>query len=547
MKVVIVGGVAGGASCAARLRRRDESAEIIIIERGPYVSYANCGLPYHVGDIIPEEGRLLVANERLFNDNFNIAVQSLTEAKSIDADAKTIRLANIETGAETTMSYDKLVLAPGAASIKPPLPGIDLPGIFHVRTIPDARAIRAWIKGLKHRGHTQKPRAVVIGGGFIGLEMVENLVHLGVEVTLIEMSEQVLPPLDVEFARRLEERLRANGVTVALQSAVTGFSQNADQSLTIATRSGETHAADLVILSLGVRPDTALAKAAGLTIGERGGIKVDATMRTSNPDIYAVGDVVEITDVVTGAPGLVALAGPANRQGRIAADAIAGRPQSYRGTQGTAVLGLFGVTMAWTGASEKALRRLGRDDIETINLFPNSHASYYPGAKQIVLKVIFAKADGRLLGAAAFGEDGADKKIDTISAFIQMGGTVFDLEEAELCYAPQFGSAKDAINFAGMIGANVMRGDMPVAHWGSLGDDLILDVREASEVAAGAIDGARQIPLKQLRARLSELPRDRTIAVTCRSGQRAYVATRILLQNGFKAATITGGALAKER
>lgn len=547
MKVVIVGGVAGGASCAARLRRRDESAEIIIIERGPYVSYANCGLPYHVGDIIPEESRLLVANERLFNDNFNIAVQSLTEAKSIDVDAKTIRLANIETGAETTMSYDKLVLAPGAASIKPPLPGIDLPGIFHVRTIPDARAIRAWIKGLKHREHTQKPRAVVIGGGFIGLEMVENLVHLGVEVTLIEMSEQVLPPLDVEFARRLEERLRANGVTVALQSAVTGFSQNADQSLTIATRSGETHAADLVILSLGVRPDTALAKAAGLTIGERGGIKVDATMRTSNPDIFAVGDVVEITDVVTGAPGLVALAGPANRQGRIAADAIAGRPQSYRGTQGTAVLGLFGVTMAWTGASEKALRRLGRDDIETINLFPNSHASYYPGAKQIVLKVVFAKADGRLLGAAAFGEDGADKKIDTISAFIQMGGTVFDLEEAELCYAPQFGSAKDAINFAGMIGANVMRGDMPVAHWGSLGDDLILDVREASEVAADAIDGARHIPLKQLRARLSELPRDRTIAVTCRSGQRAYVATRILLQNGFKAATITGGALAKER
>lgn len=547
MRVVIVGGVAGGASCAARLRRRDESAEIIIIERGPYVSYANCGLPYHVGEIIPEEGRLLVANERLFNDNFNIAVQSLTEAKSIDADAKTIRLANVETGAETTMSYDKLVLAPGAASIKPPLPGIDLPGIFHVRTIPDARAIRAWIKGLKHREQTQKPRAVVIGGGFIGLEMVENLVHLGVEVTLIEMSEQVLPPLDVEFARRLEERLRANGVTVALQSAVTGFSQNTDQSLTISTRSGETHAADLVILSLGVRPDTALAKTAGLVIGERGGIKVDATMRTSAPDIYAVGDVVEITDVVTGAQGLVALAGPANRQGRIAADAIAGRPQSYRGTQGTAVLGLFGVTMAWTGASEKALRRLGRDDIETINLFPNSHASYYPGAKQIVLKVIFAKADGRLLGAAAFGEDGADKKIDTISAFIQMGGTVFDLEEAELCYAPQFGSAKDAINFAGMIGANVMRGDMPVTHWGKLGSDLILDVRKASEVAADTVDGARNIPLKQLRARLGELPRDQAIAVTCRSGQRAYVATRILLQNGFNAATITGGALAKER
>ncbi len=556
MKVIIVGGVAGGASCAARLRRLDEKAEILMVERGPYVSYANCGLPYHVGGVIEKESSLLVATEQTFRAQFAIDCRTRCEVVGISPKKKTVELKNHATGEVTTETYDKLVLSPGAAPIRPPLPGIDLPGIFSVRTVPDAREIREWIE----RGssdstgeHTSSgfqaldktKRAVVVGGGYIGLEMAENLVHRGLEVTLVEMLDQVMAPLDPECARLVERHLEKHGVRLALDDAVAGFKQTASGSLEVLTKSGKAHPADIVILAIGVRPETALAKMAGLEIGQRGGIRVDEQMRTSDPDIFAVGDAVEVKDFVTGEWSLIPLAGPANRQGRIAADVIAGRDSRFRGTQGTSVIGVFGATVATTGANEKLLTRLGQKDFEKIYLFPNSHAGYYPGAKTIVLKVIFRKSDGRLLGAQALGQDGVEKRIDALAMAIQMGATVYDLEEAELCYAPPFGSAKDPVNFAGMVPADVLRGDMPLCHWDSVDGGFLLDVRNPPELAVESVPGAVNIPLPELRARLGELPRDREILVICRSAQRAYYATRILLQNGFKARNISGGMMSR--
>jgi NADPH-dependent 2,4-dienoyl-CoA reductase/sulfur reductase-like enzyme/rhodanese-related sulfurtransferase len=558
MKVVIVGGVAGGASCAARLRRLDEKAEIIMVERGPYVSYANCGLPYHVSGVIAKESSLLVGSEQMFRGIFGIDARTNCEAIAVSPKKKTVELRNVTTGEVTTESYDKLVLSPGAPSVRPPLPGIDLPGIFEVRTVPDARAIREWIErgteflagmfsysGIQFAKPTR--RAVVIGGGFIGLETAENLIHAGFEVTLVEMLDQVLAPLDREFARLVEEHVKRHGVRLALGDGVAGFKQLEDGALEVRTKSGKAHPADIVILALGVRPDTALAKAAGLEIGERGGIRVDEHMRTSDPDIFAVGDAVEVKDFVTGQWSLVALAGPANRQGRIAADVIAGRTSRFRGTQGTSIIGLFGGAVAWTGASEKTLKKLGDKDFEKIYLFPNAHAGYYPGAKMLGLKVIFRKSDGRLLGAQAIGEDApaVDKRISAFAVAIQMGATIHDLEEAELCYAPQFGSAKDPVNFAGMVAADVLDGDMPLAHWEDTKSAFLLDVRQPVELVVESVPGAINIPLPQLRSRLGELPREREILVICRSAQRAYYATRILLQNGFKARNISGGMLAR--
>jgi NADPH-dependent 2,4-dienoyl-CoA reductase/sulfur reductase-like enzyme/rhodanese-related sulfurtransferase len=554
MKVIVVGGVAGGASCAARLRRLDEKAEILMVERGPYVSYANCGLPYRVGNVIEKDESLIVFNEQMFRAFFRIDVRTKTEAVAISPKEKTVTLRNVESGEETTESYDKLVLSPGAASVRPPLPGIDLPGIFHVRTVPDALNIREWIEkgspflaGMHRYSGFQtvrpKTRAVVVGGGFIGLEMVENLVHRGFEVTLVEMADQVLPPVDQEHARVVEAYLEKHGVRVALDDGVAGFKEAAGGGIDVETQSGKTYPADIVILAIGVRPDTTLAKTAGLEIGERGGIRVDDQMHTSNPDIFAVGDAVEVKDFVTGEWSLIALAGPANRQGRIAADVIAGRDSRFRGTQGTAIIGLFGASIAWTGTSEKALKRLGDTDYEKIYLYPNSHAGYYPGAKPIAMKVLFRKSDGKLLGAQALGEDGVDKRISSLAALIQMGATVYDLEETELCYAPQFGSAKDPVNFAGMVAAGVLRGDMPINHWDSARSEFLLDVREPFELAVENVPEAVNIPLGQLRSRLDELPRDKEINVFCRSAQRSYYATRILLQNGFKAKNISGGML----
>jgi NADPH-dependent 2,4-dienoyl-CoA reductase/sulfur reductase-like enzyme/rhodanese-related sulfurtransferase len=553
MKVIIVGGVAGGASCAARLRRLDESAEIIVVERGPHISYANCGLPYYVGGLIPRESKLVLADAALFKAQLNVEVRTLCEAVAIDPAANTVQLRDVATGEITTESYDTLVLSPGATPIRPPLPGIDLPGVFVVRTVPDVHAIREWMEG-----HVADPsgldtytgyqtvlpakRAVVVGGGFIGLEMAENLVRLGLDVTLVQRGPQLMSPMDPEMARYVERHVGRNGVKLALGENVTGFRPGADSTLEVLTASGKEIPADIVVMGIGVRPELGLAKTAGLAIGERGGILVDDQMRTSVPDIFAVGDAIEVRDHVTGAQAHVPLAGPANRQGRIAAEVIAGRDSRFRGTQGTAIIGVFGGAAAWTGASEKTLRRIGDTDYEKVYIYPNSHAGYYPGAQYLAMKILFRKSDGRLLGAQAVGLDGVDKRIDAFALALQFGATVYDLEEAELTYAPQFGSAKSPVNFAGMVAADVLRGDMPVVHW----DDehpFLLDVRQPAELAVEQVPGVVNIPLGQLRARLDELPRDREIHVICRSGQRAYYATRILLQNGFDARNISGGML----
>jgi len=529
-----------------------------MVERGPYVSYANCGLPYHVGGVIEKESSLIVASEQFFRMAFAIDARTNCEAIAISRKKKTVDLRNVTTGQVTTESYDKLVLSPGAPSVHPPLPGIDLPGIFHVRTVPDVKKIREWLEkgttflaGMYNYSGIQmlKPtrRAVVVGGGFIGLEMAENLVHLGFDVTLIQKLPQLLGPIDPEIARLVEGHVRRNGVKLALNDGVTSFTQLEGGALSVQTIAGKTHPADVVILAIGVRPDTALAKTAGIEIGERGGIRVDEHMRTSDPDIFAVGDAIEVKDFVTDQWSLVALAGPANRQGRIAADVIAGRNSRYRGTQGTSIIGLFGGAVAWTGVSEKMLKKIGDTDFEKLYLFPNSHAGYYPGAKMLGLKVIFRKSDGRLLGAQALGEDGpaVDKRISVLAMALQMRATVYDLEEAELCYAPQFGSAKDPVNFAGMVAADVLHGDMPLSHWDSTDKAFLLDVREPVELAVESVPGAINIPMGQLRSRLGELPRDREIRVICRSAQRAYYATRVLLQNGFKARNISGGMLSR--
>ncbi len=467
-----------------------------------------------------------------------------------------MELKDLKTGKVSTESYDKLVLSPGAAPIRPPLPGIDLPGIFSVRTVPDARCIREWLDCGKadcagmntYTGFqivTKPKRAVVVGGGFIGLEMVENLVHRGLEVTLIEKLDQVMPPLDPEMARLVGRYLVKHGVKLELGDGVAGFQKTTDGFLEVLTGSGKKHPADIVILAIGVRPETALAKIAGLEIGQRGGIRVDEHMRTSDPDIFAVGDAVEVKDFVTGQWTLIPLAGPANRQGRIVAEVIAGRDSRYRGTQGTSICQIFEGAIAQTGASEKVLIQLGNKDFEKIYFYPNSHAGYYPGAKVLAIKVLFRKSDGRLLGAQVLGEDGVPERIDSFAMAIQMGATVYDLEEAELCYAPPFGSAKDPVNFAGMVAANSLRGDMPIAHWDSVDGSFLLDVRNPPELAVESVPGAVNIPLPQLRARLKELPKDREIFVFCRSAQRAYYASRILLQNGFKVRNISGGMLSR--
>jgi NADPH-dependent 2,4-dienoyl-CoA reductase/sulfur reductase-like enzyme/rhodanese-related sulfurtransferase len=529
--------VAGGASCAARARRLDEGVEIVIFERGPYVSFANCGLPYYVGDVIQDEKKLLLSSPEQFRERFNIEVRVENEVVAIDRARGEIEVKRLATGELYRERYDALVLAPGAVPIRPPLAGIELPGIFVLRTVPDSRAIRQWIATRSAKS------AVVVGAGFIGLEAAENLARLGIKVTIIEMLDQVMPPLDAEMAEFVYRHLVDKGVDVRLSDAVAGFAQNANGSLTVSTRSGARLQADLAILSVGVRPETGLAKQAGLAIGERGGILVDAHMLTSDPRIWAVGDAVESMDYLTGASVVVPLAGPANRQGRIAADNICGRESRFRGTQATAVCGAFGLTIASTGASEKTLQRCGITAYEKVYTHPENHAGYYPGAARIHMKLLFSTKDGAILGAQAVGGDGAEKRIDVIAMAMQMFGTVYDLEEAELCYAPQFGSAKDPVNMAGMAAANVLRGDVELASWEGLADStaLIVDVREPKEFAKEHVEGAVNVPLSQLRQRLHELPKDRDIFVYCVVGQRSYNAYRILRQNGFRVRNLPGG------
>jgi len=533
-RVLIVGGVAGGASCAARLRRLDESAEIVVFDRGPHVSFANCGLPYFVGDVITEEKRLLVATSGLFRERFDIQVRTRHDVLSIDRAKRTVRVRDLEAGTERDEPYDALVLSPGAAPIRPEMPGIDLPGIFAVRTIPDSVRIRTWIE-------ERKPvRALVVGGGFIGLEMAENLVHRGLSVAVLEKLPQVMPPVDPEMAEPVREHLVSRGVEVLLGDGLARFEPEGERIVAV-TESGVRHAADLVILSIGVRPETALARGAGLPVGPRGGIVVDAHMRTADPAIWAMGDAIEVHDVVTGQEVVLPLAGPANRQGRLAAESIAGRSRAFRGVQATAVVGVLGLTVASTGASEKGLRRAGVTAFQKVWLHPGHHAGYYPGATPIHLKLLFSVPDGRVLGAQAVGLEGVDKRIDVIATMIQMGGTVRDLAEAELCYAPQFGAAKDPVNLAGMIATNHLDGDMPLADWEKLDAGLLVDVREPHEFEAGHLGGAINLPLSQLRGRLEEIPRDREVTVYCQVGQRGYYATRFLRQNGVRASNLSGG------
>lgn len=541
-RILIVGGVAGGASCAARLRRMDEQAEIFIFERGSDVSFANCGLPYHIGEVIPDRQKLLVATPERFRDWLNVEVRTGHEVQRIDRTAKTIEVRNVQTGATSLERYDFLVLSPGAMPIRPPLAGIDLPGIFTLRNMDDMDRVIAWL------AQRRPSRAAVVGAGYIGLEMVENLSRRGLEVTALELADQVMPTADPEMTQPLLAELRRQGVEVHLSNGVAGFESAPDNRVTVIMQSGQRVMAGMVVLSIGVRPDIRLAQQAGLEIGGTGGIRVNEQMRTSDPAIFAVGDAVEVRDYVTGQPALIALAGPANRQGRIAADVICGRDVRYRGTQGTAVVGLFGMTLAMTGPSEKTLRRLG---IPYRKSYSHSldHAGYYPGAEMIAMKLLFDPESGRLLGAQAVGKAGVDKRIDVIAMAIQKQATVFDLEESELCYSPQYGSAKDPVNMAGFVAGNILRGDVDAVHWSDLakaqaqGDagPMVVDVRARSEVAAGAASGTVNIPLGELRQRLGELPRDREVWVHCGVGQRSYYAARILKQRGFRVRNLSGG------
>lgn len=544
-RILIVGGVAGGASCATRARRLCERCEIVIFDQGPHVSFANCGLPYYVGDVIRDEGNLLVATPERFRERFNIGVQLEHEVIRIHRDRKMIEVRDLRAGTVREEHYDALVLSTGAQAIRPKIPGIDLPGIFVLRTIPDSRKIRAAVQDAS--------RALIIGGGMIGLEMAENLIRRGLEVSLVELSPQILPVLDPEMAVYASRRLEERGVRLLLGQSIVSFSAGPEGGLRAVTSSGKTLDTDIVVLGVGVRPASALAQEAGLQLGDRDAILVDEFMRSSDPAIWAVGDVVASEDVVTHVRQPVPLAGPANRQGRIAAASILRSfgdpaclkrpPMAFRGIQGTAVCGAFDLTVAVTGASEQGLRRAGMTDYRKIYLHPGNHASYFPDAKPIHLKLLFSPGHGRILGAQAVGEADVARRIDVIAMALQMNGTVFDLEEAELCYAPQFGGAKDPVNLAGMVAANHLRGDLPLASWDDLEttEAMILDVRSAAEFAQGHIPDAVNIPLEELRGRIDELRPDRPCWLVCGVGQRAYYASRVLMQHEFDVRILPGG------
>ena len=540
MKILIVGGVAGGASAAARSRRLSEDAQIILFERGPDVSFANCGLPYYVGGEIADRAKLLVTTPTRLKERYNLDVRTRSSVEAIDRAANKIRVRDLASGREYEETYDKLILSPGAAPLRPPIPGIDLPGVFTLRNLHDVDGIKARVdQGIKN--------VVIVGAGFIGLELAENFVKRGVATMVVELQDQVLPPFDKEMTTPIAELLAAKGVTVLLGQSADGF-EEVPEGLVVRLKSGQRLPAQLVILGVGVRPENKLAVDAGLEVGPRGGIRVNEFLQTNDPNIFAVGDAIEVRDFVSGDPTQVPLAGPANRQGRIAADNAFGRAVQYRGTQGTAIVGVFDRTAAMTGASEKALRRAKRD-YRKVYIHPAHHAGYYPGAQVMTLKLIFDPATGKILGAQAVGGAGVDKRIDVLAVAIQAGMTVYDLEEMELSYAPQFGSAKDPINMAGFVASGLLRGDHPqmdVEVVLSAPDGqrpFLVDVRTPEEFGKGSIPGAVNIPVDELRARVNEFPRDREIAVYCQVGQRGYFATRTLQQKGFKAANIGGGYL----
>jgi NADPH-dependent 2,4-dienoyl-CoA reductase/sulfur reductase-like enzyme/rhodanese-related sulfurtransferase len=539
MKIVIVGGVAGGASTAARARRLDEFAEIIILERDHYVSYANCGLPYHLGGIIPDREKLLVQTPERLKESLNLDVRTGHEVVKIDRPTRTVTVKVLDTGETYQETYEKLVLSLGASPIRPNLPGIDHPNIHVLRNIPDMDGILATLE-------TGAQRALVVGGGYIGVEVAENLIHRGLKVDLVERMDQIMATLDSEMARDLQYHLEKYGTTLHLETAARSF-EAVDGRIRTQLSNGKELLADVVVIAVGVQPNTALAKACGLPVGPRGGLQTDKHMRTLDPDIYAVGDMVETESLVTGEPMLAALAGPANRQGRIAADNILGRSSCYLDTQGTAIVKVFEMVGGGTGASERTLQH-SNVPYHKVYLHPSSHASYYPDASALHLKVLFSPGEGRLLGAQVIGFDGVDKRIDVLATAIRAGMTVFDLEHLELSYAPPFGSAKDPVNMAGFLGANLLRGDhafwYPEDYPDKTQSGAIIDVRTPQEYAEWHIPSAVNIPLSTLRDRLDELPQRQPLFVYCRVGFRGYLAYRILVQSGFdQTCNLAGGAL----
>ena len=533
-RIVIVGGVAGGASAAARARRLSESAKIVLFERGPHVSFANCGLPYHIGGDIPDRRKLLVQTPESLRSRFNLEVRVNSEVLAIDRQAKDVLVREHHTGREYREPYDALVLSPGAEPVRPPVPGADDPRVLTLRNLEDMDAI---IRAADRAEH-----AVVVGGGYIGLEMAEAFEGRGLKVTVVERLPQVLSVADPEMVFPLQEALARNHVELRLNASVQAFN-GTEEDLEVLLDGGAALRCGLAVVAVGVRPETKLAREAGLELGSTGGIRVDDRMQTSDPSIWAVGDAVEVRDFVTEAPALIPLAGPANRQGRLAADAIFGRPGRYKATQGTAVVKVFDQTFAMTGASEKTLTRLGRP-YRKIYVHAADHATYYPGAKAITLKLLFDPTNGRILGAQAVGAAGVDKRMDVLAVALRAGLTVFDLEDLELSYAPPYGSAKDPVNMAGFVAANILRGDAATWELDELAvpsDSLLLDVRLPVEFAQGTIPGAVNLPVDDLRARLAELPKDRELRVFCGVGLRGYVACRMLSQLGYRCRNLSGG------
>jgi NADPH-dependent 2,4-dienoyl-CoA reductase/sulfur reductase-like enzyme/rhodanese-related sulfurtransferase len=536
-KLLIIGGVAGGATAAARARRLNEHASIILFERGEHISFANCGLPYYIGGVIPKREHLLVTTIPAFRDRYNIDIRVFSEVTRIDRNKKEVEVKNLRTGESYGESYDRIILAPGAEPIRPPIPGIDAPNIFSLRNIPDSDRIAAGLVG-----HQE---VVIVGAGFIALEMAENLVSKGCRVTIIEMLDQVMNVLDYEMAAIVQRHLEAKGVICKLERTVTRFEKRGDRVFAFTDKDEEVEA-DVVLMTVGVRPENRLAREAGLDIGQTGAIRVNAAMATSDPDIFAVGDVAEVKDLVTGAPVVVALAGPANKQGRIAADNAMGRHSEFRGTLGTSIAKVFDLSVASTGASEKRLNAHKIPYLVT-HVHPPSHASYYPGSRTMTIKLLFSPVEGRVLGAQAVGMDGVDKRIDVLATAMKAGMTVYDLEELELAYAPPYSSAKDPVNIAGFAAANILKGDVEQITWNELPDmdcenEVLLDLRGAGELAAeGSMPDAVHIPLPELRRRLPELDKSKRYVTLCAAGLRSYIAHRMLVQHGFKSRSLGGG------
>ncbi len=538
-KVVIVGGVAGGASTAARLRRLDENLEIILFEKGRYISYANCGLPYYIGGTIKDRKQLLVQTAAAMKNRFNIDVREKSEVVEINRDKKEVKIKNIESGEEYFETYDDLVLSPGAFPFLPKLPGFDLEKIFTMRDVPDTDRLKEFIDNNKPQ------HAIVVGGGFIGIENAENFHKLGMKVTLIQSGNQLMNPVDYEMAAIIHNHVRSKGVDIVFNEAVKEFRTNPeDGSVRVVLNSGKQVVGDFVLLAIGVRPNVELAKNSGLEIGTTGGIKVDNYLRTNDKNIYAIGDAVEVTDLVSGEPILIPLAGPANRMGRIVANNILGRDEKYENTQGTAIIKIFDLTLANSGNAEKSLKKRGVEYFSTIT-HSASHATYYPGSTMMAIKLIYSRA-GKILGSQIVGVDGVDKRMDVLSVAIRHGLSVFDLCNFELAYAPPFSSAKDPVNMAGYAATNLVNGDIDVVNYeAALSADLsrtyLLDVREPFEYEAGHIPGAINIPLNKIRERLSEIPKDKEIIANCQVGLRSYIGVRILRQNGFNAKNLSGG------